>query len=395
MKKILILNGSFCELPVIQKAKELGYYVITTGNMPHLIGHQYSDEYINADYSDKERILEIVKENNIDHIFSCANDFGVLTASYVAEKMGWSGHDSYETAVLLHHKDKFKKFINENHFPSPISTIFINEKEAKEFVQDVEYPIIVKANDLTGGKGILRANNYDEAVFAIENAFSRSRDKHVVIEPFIEGTQQSLDLFLANKKVIAAVSNDCYSPINPYLIQSETLPAKNIEEVKKILIPIAEEIANKLNLADGILGLQYIVRNGEVFIIETMRRIFGNQYLMLATKNTGFDWHLAQLKAELGESCQNMKCEKPEMPYCGHHGIMATRNGKVKGYTIDPSIEKHIFHKIEMIQPGGVIQDYLNERVAYIYYHYDNPEEMNDAVKKFNDLITIEFEDEN
>ena len=50
MKKVLILNGSFCEVPIIKKAKELGYYVVTTGNMPNLVGHQYADEYIPADY---------------------------------------------------------------------------------------------------------------------------------------------------------------------------------------------------------------------------------------------------------------------------------------------------------------------------------------------------------
>ena len=59
MKKVLILNGSFCEVPIIKKAKELGYYVVTTGNMPNLVGHQYADEYIPADYSDKEAILKL------------------------------------------------------------------------------------------------------------------------------------------------------------------------------------------------------------------------------------------------------------------------------------------------------------------------------------------------
>lgn len=95
MKRVLILNGSFCEQPLIETAKQMGYYVISTGNMPELIGHKYSDEYINADYSDKETVLNIVRENKIDGIISCANDFGVLTAAYVAEKMGWKGHDTH------------------------------------------------------------------------------------------------------------------------------------------------------------------------------------------------------------------------------------------------------------------------------------------------------------
>ena len=79
--------------------------------------------------------------------------------------------------------------------------------------------------------------------------------------------------------------------------------------------------------------------------------------------------------------------------YCGHHGIMATRNGVVKSYRIDEKIKKHIFQTIEMLPSGGKINDYLNERVAYIYYKYDNYDEMINEVKTFNDRITIEFED--
>ena len=62
MKKVLVLNGSFCELPIIEECHNLGYYVITTGNMPELMAHKYADEYIQADYSDYETILNIVKE---------------------------------------------------------------------------------------------------------------------------------------------------------------------------------------------------------------------------------------------------------------------------------------------------------------------------------------------
>ena len=48
-EKVLILNGSFSELTIINEAKKMGYYVVTTGNMPDLIGHKYADEYIPAD----------------------------------------------------------------------------------------------------------------------------------------------------------------------------------------------------------------------------------------------------------------------------------------------------------------------------------------------------------
>ena len=394
MKKVLILNGSFCELPLIQEAKKMGYYVITTGNMPDLIGHKYSDEYICADYSDKDKILNLVKENNIDHILSCANDFGVLTAAYVAEKMGWKGHDSYEVAELLHHKDKFKKYAYENHIPSPKSEVFLSMEEAEKYVENIQFPIIVKANDLTGGKGIMRADNKKEAKAAIANAFTKSRDKHVVIEPFIEGQQQSLVTFLHDQHIVASVSNNSYSPVNPYLIQTETLPAEGIDKVKPELYEIIERMAQELNLADGIFAFQFIRHEDKPYVIEMMRRPFGNQFLTLAELNSGFPWHKAQIIAETNGDWNEIQVSEPKKPFCGHHGVMATQNGRVRQYTISPEFQKHIFKKIEMIPEGGTIHDYKNERIAYLYYEYATLEEMNTAARHFNENIKIEFIDE-
>ena len=86
-KKLLILNGSHSDIPLIKSAKSLGYYVITTGNNPKLIGHSYSDERCFADFSDPDAILVIARKLNIDAVCSCSNDFGIITASYISEKI--------------------------------------------------------------------------------------------------------------------------------------------------------------------------------------------------------------------------------------------------------------------------------------------------------------------
>lgn len=393
MKKLLILNGSLSELPLIDKAKELGYYVITSGNNPALIGHSHADEYIEADYSDKDAILEIVKKNNIDRIVSCANDFGVITAAYVAEKMGWPGHDTFENANILHQKDLFKELTQRLGLRAPVSVPFESKEEAEDYVKTAEYPIIVKATDLTGGKGILRADNIDEAMHAIDNAFNRSRAKHIVIEPFLIGDQQTIHTFIKDKKVISSVSNDCFSPINPYLIQAELFPARNIEKIEAELHATIEKICRELDLVDGMLTLQYIVKDGKPYIIELMRRALGNQYLTVATAMNGFAWDEALIRAETGMDLSELKSGEPLAKYAGHHGIMARRNGVLKSYTIPDELKAHIWQTIEMLKPGERLNDYMNERVAYIYYKYDNYDEALDAVLHMNDNIKIEFED--
>lgn len=391
-KKILVLNGSFCEKPIIEKAKEMGYYVVSTGNDPKLIGHRFSDEYIPCDYSDRKAILKLVKDNGIEGIVSCANDFGVLTAAYVAEQMGWRGHDSYAVSELLHHKDKFKQYCYERQIPSPQSISFEAKETALEYCQSCEYPVIVKANDLTGGKGICRANNFTEAAEAIENAFSMSRDKHILVEPYLVGSQGTFFAFLVNQEIVVTASCRCYSQKNPYLIQAETYPAIGVEKISAELQKITLDMAEDLNLADGIFALQFIECNEKPYVIEMMRRSFGNEALLLCDMTTGFPWEEAYIKASLGLDCTDMKAAEPPMKYCGHFGVMADCNGVVKSYKIPQEIEKHLFKKLEMVQPGERINHYLNERIAYLYYRYDDIEEMNQNVVHFNEMIEIEME---
>ena len=113
-KRLLITNGSWGELPAIRAAQELGYHVITSGNKPDAYGHQFSDEYVSGDYSNLEDMVRVAKEARADAVCGCANDLGAIAACYVAEQLGLPGHDPFETFLILHHKDKFKRFARYN-----------------------------------------------------------------------------------------------------------------------------------------------------------------------------------------------------------------------------------------------------------------------------------------
>ena len=80
MKKLMILGGSRYALPVIKAAHDLGLYVITCDYLPDNIAHKYSDEYCNVSIIEKDLVLNVAKECNIDGIMSFACDPGVVTA---------------------------------------------------------------------------------------------------------------------------------------------------------------------------------------------------------------------------------------------------------------------------------------------------------------------------
>ena len=182
MKKILILNGSHSDIQLIESARKLGYYVITSGNRPDLLGHRYSDEYVYGDFSKPELMLEIAHSNKVDAICSCANDFGAISAAYVSEKLGLPGHDPYDVTLTLHHKDRFKKFSKEHGIPTPVATDYTDPAIAAGVSEDISFPVMVKPVDLTGGKGVTKATSMDTYLSAVwSKMITTGQEDYIII----------------------------------------------------------------------------------------------------------------------------------------------------------------------------------------------------------------------
>ena len=84
----MLLGGIRYLLPVIKAAHNQGYYVITADYLPDNIAHKYSDEYVNVSIIDKEAVLKVAREKEIDGIMSFGVDPGVIAASYVQNQIG-------------------------------------------------------------------------------------------------------------------------------------------------------------------------------------------------------------------------------------------------------------------------------------------------------------------
>ena len=101
MKKLMLLGGSRYILPVIKKAHQMGIYVITCDYLPDNIAHKYSDEYVNVSIIDKEAVLKVAREKEIDGIMSFGVDPGVIAASYVQNQMSLPSFGPFESVEIL------------------------------------------------------------------------------------------------------------------------------------------------------------------------------------------------------------------------------------------------------------------------------------------------------
>ena len=157
-------------LPVIKAAHEQGYYVITADYLPDNIAHKYSDEYVNVSIIDKEAVLKVAREKQIDGIMSFGVDPGVVSASYVQTKLGLPSFGPYESVEILQNKDKFRAFLTEHGFNVPKAKGYTKAEDVMTNADQWEYPVIVKPTDAAGSKGVPRAHSAAPLKDAVEYA---------------------------------------------------------------------------------------------------------------------------------------------------------------------------------------------------------------------------------
>ncbi|WP_290736469.1 MULTISPECIES: acetyl-CoA carboxylase biotin carboxylase subunit family protein [unclassified Fibrobacter] len=404
-KKMLLLGGSHAEIPLIQAAQALGWYVITTGNNRDGLGHPYADKTVFADFSDKDAMFKLAKSEDVQAVCSGCNDFALLSTVYVCEKLGLPGHDSYTTSLEIHHKDKYRALATRLGIPTPraitvpvTGTDFAADNCANfdAAIANLTFPIIVKPVDLTGGKGIHRASTPEEAREAYKDACCRTRQDHIVAEEFVQGSNHGFSAMLVKGKVAFAFSDNEQYFVNKYLVSGANSPSTSGSETLAKLRDYSERIARELNLVDGILHIQYIEKpDGTPVIIEICRRPPGDLYIKFVKYATSIDYPKFIVMAETGEDISGI-ADVPTQGYWLRHCIMAgpdIANGStVRDVTFAPEIQGNIVEKFLWYKPGERIADRLTYKAGIVFFKFRSPEEMENKIARMTNLAHIVVE---
>ena len=310
-KKIMLLGGIYYLKPAIEAAHKLGLYVITADYLPNNPAHQWSDEYVNVSIIDKDAVLKVAREKQIDGILSYAVDPGVVTAAYVAEQMGLPFPCSYKTAVILQNKSLFRTYLKDHNFNTPNILCFSSLEDAllhQTLILNMGFPLIVKPVDSAGSKGVSRINSADEIERAIIHASAQSHCGQIIVEDYLEkeGNSAGSEMFVLDGKIIYNGSYDQWfdkDVVNPYTPSGESWPSRM---KKSYLLEIQNEfqrLISLLGIKTGLFNLEFRkCTNGKVYLMEVSPRAGGNRLAEVIRLATGDDLIDASVRSAMNES---------------------------------------------------------------------------------------------
>lgn len=378
MKKILILGGSHRDIPLIKASQDLGYFVITLGNKDYYLGHNYSNKAYKINFNDLAKVKEIIKEENVDYILPGSGEESYLNTIKLAHELGIGNFDTLEVANLVHNKWKFKEFCLSNNISTPKGKFYINNDD----LIDLNFPMVVKPTNLSGGRGVEVVNTKEELILSLNEAKKVSNE--IFLEEFIDGKLIAYSIFLENQKIIYGFTGEDKTYLNKYLITTAfpcELKEKTLEKMKYDI----EKIAKLLNLVDGMFHLQIMIKDDVPYIIDVTRRIPGDLYPYLIEYCDGVEYSKAVVKAYTTGIIDNEFHKKwDKQRFVIRHCVMPNKNGIYNGIYIDESLKDKVEYRLDILS-NNIIEDYLHTQVSIFLIYCDNNQ--NFIVDNINNLV--------
>lgn len=395
-KKLMLLGGIRYLLPVIKAAHEQGYYVITADYIPDNIAHKYSDEYVNVSIIDKEAVLKIAQEKQIDGIMSFGVDPGVVAASYVQNKMGLPSFGPFESVEILQNKDKFRAFLTENGFNVPWAFGFSSKKQAWLSRDKFSYPLIVKPTDSAGSKGCTRVDSEEELMSAIEYAFKYTIGGHIIIEEFLEkkGCSSDTDSYAQDgnlKFVSFSAQRFDANATNPYTPAAYSWPSTFTMEEEEYLTKEIQRLITLLGMKTSVFNIETrVTPNNKPYIMELTPRGGGNRLCEMLRYATGVDMITAITRAMVGDEPDAIE----QKAYNGHWAeviLHADKDGEFVCIQIDPSLPAEVVEEDLWVKPGDHVHGFeaANDAIGTLVLRFESAEELENAIVNQKEWLKV------
>lgn len=291
-KKLLFLGGGRSNIGAIQTAKKMGIECYVAGIAGDYPCNKYADRLIEVDMLDKYATYEAVKDLDIDGVLICCSDKALETCGYLCDKLNLPGI-SESSAILSSNKYAMKQALIEGGVTTAKYQKVENENDLMKASSNLSFPLMVKAVDLQGSKGIYKADNYDELKTFYKQVCIDSSENYCIVEEYIDGIEMGAQSFIYNGEVLFVQPHgDVISHFGS--ISAPTghyTPVALSEETVSIIETEAKKAIKAIGMDNCAVNMDFILKDGVPYFLELTGRVGANCLPMMMSYYWGFDYY--------------------------------------------------------------------------------------------------------
>lgn len=396
MKKLLVLAAGLLQIPVIKKAKELGYYVIAADGCAEAPGLKCADKAVVLNITSEELMLDFARKEQIDGVIHPCSEVAMNVMGRINDELELCGI-SRETALKATNKHLMRKAFEDYGAPSPWSACFAEIDDAwKLYCETPTKDMILKPSRNSGSRGIAKISeglSKEEFTVLFERSKTESRDETVMLEQFVEGPEFSVEIIVWKKEPHILAVTDKKTTEAPYFVelghsQPSCFSDAEVEEIKQAAYKGVLALSLDCCAAHAEIKLQ----NGKAYIMEIGARLGGDFISTELTHlSTGIDMVSAAVDVALGVE-PNLEPTEEKQGVCIRY--LCPKPGKILSISGEEILKNdssvydfEIYHK-----EGDTVNEIKSslDRSGHVIVIAETPQE---AIKHAEELIdSVKFE---
>lgn len=363
MKRLMVLGAGFPQAQLIDAAREMGYHTVVCSIPGDYPGFSHADEAVLADISDPEAVLAAAKECRADGIATCCLDTGVRALGYACERLGFPGL-SEAAAVRCADKWQMKQAFMAAGVNTARCLRVTDRAELDGALDTLTLPVVVKAVDLQGSKGVYICRSRDEARGAFDEAMGLTRQSHLIVEEYIEGNELGAQAFMYRGRPVFILPHGDITYMSRTAVPiGHYVPIDAPASVIDAAIEQSERAIAAVGLDNCAVNIDLIERDGRIYVIELTGRAgatclaelvsiwYGMDYFKMIAAMAMGDDPVAIYEARAGGDTANAS-----------RMLLSEVSGTVRSIRNDAAMDESIYDLSLIVREGDRVERFTNAK---------------------------------
>ncbi|MGN1089236.1 MAG: carbamoyl-phosphate synthase large subunit, partial [Huintestinicola sp.] len=304
------IEFDYCSVHCVWALKEMGYDAVICNNNPETVSTDFdTGDRLYFDPLTKEDVESIIET---EQPYGVVVQFGGQTAIKLTKHLSEMGvrilGTSADSIDAAEDRERFDELLNKCGIPRPAGSTVMNTEEALAAAQSLGYPVLMRPSYVLGGQNMIIAHSDQDIVEYMEIITRGGLENPVLIDKYMMGKEVEVDAICDGTDFLIPGIMEHIERAGVHSGDSISVyPALTLtKKIRETIIEYTRRLAMELNVI-GLVNIQYVVYNNEVYVIEVNPR--SSRTVPYISKVTGVPMVDIATKIMLGQSLKEQGYE--------------------------------------------------------------------------------------
>lgn len=309
------IEFDYCSVHCVWTLKEEGYEAVICNNNPETVSTDFdTGDRLYFDPLTKEDVEAIIET---EQPYGVVVQFGGQTAIKLTRHLSDMGVNILGTSAdsidAAEDRERFDDILEKCGIPRPMGHTVMTTEEAVKAAESLGYPVLLRPSYVLGGQNMIIAHSEADVVEYMGIITSHMIENPVLIDKYMMGTEVEVDAICDGKDFLIPGIMEHVERAGVHSGDSISIyPAQNLSpRIKETIVEYTRLLATELKVV-GLVNIQYVVYNNEVYVIEVNPR--SSRTVPYISKVTGIPMVDLATKIMLGATLKELGYESGLYP---------------------------------------------------------------------------------